>query len=58
MKLGIHTTADWCSGKFASMKIKFNEINDLIPETNKGKRVQWPFFANEPSLRAGRFVNS
>jgi hypothetical protein len=58
MKRGIHTTADRCSGKFASLKKKFNEINDQIPEANKEKRVQWPFFANEPSLRAGRFVNS
>jgi hypothetical protein len=44
MKRGIHTTADRCSGKFASLKKKFNEINDQIPEANKGKRVQWPFF--------------
>lgn len=45
MKRGIHTTADRCSGKFASLKKKFNEINDQIPEANKGKRVQWPFFS-------------
>jgi hypothetical protein len=40
MKRGIHTTADRCSGKFASLKKKFNEINDQIPEANKEKRVQ------------------
>jgi hypothetical protein len=44
MKRGIHTTADRCSTKLASLKKKFNEINDQIPEANKGKRVQWPFF--------------
>jgi hypothetical protein len=45
MKRGIHTTADRCSGKFSSLKKKINEINDQIPEANKGKRVQWPFFS-------------
>lgn len=45
MKRGIHTTADRGSGKFASLKKNFNEINDQIPEANKGKRVQWPFFS-------------
>nr|CAH0109635.1 unnamed protein product [Daphnia galeata] len=45
MKRGIHTTADRCRGKFSSLKKKFNEINDQIPEANKGKRVQWPFFS-------------
>ena len=45
MKRGIHTNADRRSMKFASLKKKFNEINaDQIPEANKGKRVQWPFF--------------